>query len=134
MDMSIPLNDNKTYKIAITTPVLDEDGNQVITNGVPQVEAVDTTGWLVFFNVKRTISDPDEDSIIAITLDFTGDEDDPLNGIAYLNLGPPDTSNKPDTYRYNMRAVDERNVKQSSTVANFVITDVVNIDGSQGVS
>lgn len=79
-------------------------------------------------SVKRSTNDPDEERIIAIDhKDFTDPEDDPANGLWYMNVPGTDTAEAPATYRYQWTAINlpppfPSPYKFPETPAKFIIT------------
>lgn len=70
----------------------DENGN-----------ALDITGWTIYFTVKKSIDDSDDDAIIK--KDITS-HTDPENGKSELELTPTETAQSPGTYCFDIQIKD----------------------------
>ncbi len=113
--ISIPYKDDRTY------PIYLRDSNNA---------PFDASGWKIYFNVKRNLSDTDANSVISKVIDFDDAPNVPGSSTAFLVLTTTDTNLGAATYYYNARVVDADGKKQSTAVAKFIIEPVVNEDGA----
>lgn len=64
-------------------------------------DAIDITGWMVFFTVKENRNDSDDDAVISKEVSSFAD---PTSGVAVIDLAPADTSAlRPKSYYYDVQ-------------------------------
>ena len=113
----IPFRDDRVYPL------------RLYRNGA----AFDASGWKIFFNVKTDPAMPDDQSLIAKTIDFDDVGNDAANSTAYLVITggvDGDTDNNIGRYHYNMRVIDDEGKSRSTKISSFIIEQVVNRDGA----
>jgi len=89
IDLQLVKKDTKTYTINIDD------------NGTP----VDISGWSIYFTVKRSYEDTDEEAIISKSTVFPSNANS-VAGIGYLSLTSDDTDVELGNFYYDMKFVD----------------------------
>lgn len=92
----------KTYSVTLK----DKNGN-----------AVDVTGWTVYFTVKKSVNDKDSKAVISKTVTFT----DALNGIGKVTFTAADTDKTEGTYYYDVKVINATGDPINSDTGKFVI-------------
>ena len=87
-------------------------------------DPIDITGSTVFFTVKRSLKDADEDAVIAKEITVF---DNPTQGIAIISLNHTDTNIPICGYIFDIQLKDQFGKIASSKIGSFVVKPDVTI-------
>lgn len=90
--------------------------------------AVDITGWVLYFSVKKSRTDSDADALIYKEVSI---HTDPVEGESTIPIAASDTEGKAlGEYNYDILAVDDQAKRQSSKTGKFqLIHEITDGDG-----
>lgn len=110
MRIKIPRNDDWTFYIT----VVDSNG-----------DAVDITGWKIYFTVRATLPatvlSSDTSGNGAIIVKTVTSHTTPTSGITRIDLTNIDTNIDPGTYYYDVQIKDTENKIASTFASSFII-------------
>ncbi len=109
LEMEIIKRDDVAFQLTFT----DSDGN-----------AIDLTGATIFFTVKKNKTDDDVDAVISKQIDSF---DNPITGVAQLDLTNSDTNILVGSYWFDIQLKDSNSKISSSAAGRFIVAQDVTI-------
>ena len=87
-------------------------------------EIIDLTDGVVFFTVKKNVTDADDDAILQKEIDYF---EHPATGVCTFSLTPTDTDILPGDYYFDIQLKNKSNRISSSAVGKFIVKQDITV-------